>query len=485
MEGQDQGQTRHDPGPADPSVLTLQDTHRSRDIWEQIETHSFHLPVGEATVTLRDVAILTRFLVHGRAVTRPIIQDPRGLVERVLGVRPEATDVRGTGLRHIWLRETFGVLPPDADDGVVQRYARAYLFMLIGSLFSNKSGSHIQLIYLQLASQRSRWEISGPLIVLQVVLWLGRRLTRVHAARGLPYYRDAFDRLSESQMTWDPYVPHLVDDMPQYLLDHQMEWRAMTVLICFELVEAHLPDRVMRQFGLCQAIPAPCDTSVQLHRTDRRGKGKVNWAVQHAPYIDMWDQRLQHVADGAPVQGLMEYHDPYMVWYRSITRRFINPNYTPPLTHYHPAFGDISGYASDMLAIHDALEVLSISYPTIPQLDDIHAMTVSSLQRHGHGHLIPQGRDQSHRRSHREVGSSSRGQTHTSPTGSPLFFDDQEDIAIHMFAPYSSQEGPSSSQQTPPQTSAPDPFTTVSQYYRRRRPRLDRQHLHTIDESRS
>ncbi|XP_021738822.1 uncharacterized protein LOC110705291 [Chenopodium quinoa] len=285
------------------------------------------------------------------------------------------------------------------------------------------------------------------------------------------------------QMTWDPYVPHLVDAMPQYLLDHQMEWHAMTVLICFELVEAHLPDRVMRQFGLCQAIPAPCDTNVQLHRTDRRGKGEVNWAVQHAPYIDMWDQRLQHVADGAPVQGLMEYHDPYMVWYRSITRIFINPNYTPPSTHYHPAFGDISGYASDMLAIHDALEVLSISYPTIPQLDDIHAMTVSSLQRHGHGHLIPQGRDQSHRRSHREVGSSSRGQTHTSPTGSPLFFDDQEDIAIHMSAPYSSQEGPSSSQQTPPQTSAPDPFTTVSQYYRRRRPRLDRQHLHTIDES--
>ncbi|XP_021739449.1 serine/threonine-protein phosphatase 7 long form homolog [Chenopodium quinoa] len=331
MEGQDQGQTRHNPGPADPSVLTLQDTHRSRDIWEQIgdparclvcrhhvattvvdwvvdprvlqyidfvgfggfhrmaftpidralitalverwrqETHSFHLPVGEATVTLRDVEILTRLPVHGRAVTGPIIQDPRGLVERVLGVRPEATDVRGTGLRHIWLRETFGVLPPDADDGVVQRYARAYLFMLIGSLFSNKSGSHIQLIYLQLlennwegirdyswgsaclatlyrhlcrASQRSRWEISGPLIVLQLwawehihvgrpamparrrreeeeeddqehayeapphpppdlaycCRWLGRRLTRVHAARGLPYYRDAFDRLSESQV---------------------------------------------------------------------------------------------------------------------------------------------------------------------------------------------------------------------------------------------------------------------------------------------
>ncbi|XP_021724757.1 uncharacterized protein LOC110692077 [Chenopodium quinoa] len=178
----------------------------------------------------------------------------------------------------------------------------------------------------------------------------------------------------------------------------------------------------------------------------------------------------------------MEYHDPYMVWYRSITRRYINPNYTPSSTHYQPAFGDISGYAFDMLAIHDALGVLSISYPTIPEIDEIQAMTVSSLQRHGHDHLI-QGWDQSHQGSHRELDESSMGQTHTSPTVSPQFFDNQEDFAIPMYAPYSSQEGPSSSQQIPPQTFAPDPFTTVSQYYRRRRPRVDRQQLHRIDES--
>ena len=64
--------------------------------------------------------------------------------------------------------------------------------------------------------------------------------------------------------------------------------------------------------------------------------------------------------------------------------------------------------AFDMLAIHDALGVLSISYPTIPQIDEIQAMTVSSLQRHGHGQLI-QGRDQSQQRSHREVDESSKG----------------------------------------------------------------------------
>lgn len=164
--------------------------------WRQ-ETHTFHLPVGEASVTLRDVAILTRLPVHGRAVTGGSIVDPRGLVERVLGVRPDATDVRGGGLKHTWLRDTFGQLPEGIDEGVVHRYARAYLLMLIGALFSNKSGSHIPLIYLQLldndwdtirdyswgsaclatlyrhlcrASHRGSSEIGGPLIVLQVLL---------------------------------------------------------------------------------------------------------------------------------------------------------------------------------------------------------------------------------------------------------------------------------------------------------------------------
>ncbi|CAH9091458.1 unnamed protein product, partial [Cuscuta epithymum] len=112
-----------DPGPSDPSVLTLQASHRSEDVWlgmdvqvdrcrEHLrglshlhvdprvlayvraagfftlhrlvatvpldralltallerwrqETHSFHLPVGEVTVTLGDVAVLTGLEVDG------------------------------------------------------------------------------------------------------------------------------------------------------------------------------------------------------------------------------------------------------------------------------------------------------------------------------------------------------------------------------------------------------------------------------------
>ena len=116
------------PGSIDPSVLVLQPTHRSQFIWTEkldsdkllqtrhhhsvvmrwpvndrvlrymreaglhgihrvgqipldrgiiitlvercrLETHTFHLSAGEATITLHDVAILTDLPVSGRAIT--------------------------------------------------------------------------------------------------------------------------------------------------------------------------------------------------------------------------------------------------------------------------------------------------------------------------------------------------------------------------------------------------------------------------------
>jgi len=148
------------------------------------------------------------------------------------------------------------------------------------------------------------------------------------------------------QFTWDPYVPQLVNAMPPYLLEHYLQWRASTYMICFDIVELHLPDRVMRQFGFRQFVPAECDTNVRLHNTDRRGKSDISWMTHHGQYIELWGNRLQHIIDGHPMEGHMDYTDPYMVWYRLITRLYINPTYTPPSTHYQPAFDSITGYVS-------------------------------------------------------------------------------------------------------------------------------------------
>ncbi|KAL7235321.1 hypothetical protein ACSBR1_018759 [Camellia fascicularis] len=54
---------------------------------------------------------------------------------------------------------------------------------------------------------------------------------------------------------------------------------ARVPLICFDVVEWHLPDRVLRQFGRVQSVPNWCDTKWQLHATDRRGRVGIDWSV--------------------------------------------------------------------------------------------------------------------------------------------------------------------------------------------------------------
>uniref|UniRef100_A0A2N9HQT4 Aminotransferase-like plant mobile domain-containing protein n=1 Tax=Fagus sylvatica TaxID=28930 RepID=A0A2N9HQT4_FAGSY len=49
-----------------------------------------------------------------------------------------------------------------------------------------------------------------------------------------------------------------------------------------------------------------------------------NWRHRWRNYITIWYHRCEHVVTSDKMIGLMGYHDPYMVWYRQITRRFIN-----------------------------------------------------------------------------------------------------------------------------------------------------------------
>ncbi|CAH9080986.1 unnamed protein product [Cuscuta epithymum] len=50
-----------------------------------------------------------------------------------------------------WLREHFQVLPPDADEVMIQQHARAYILMMIGaSIFADNSGNEVQVLHLPL-----------------------------------------------------------------------------------------------------------------------------------------------------------------------------------------------------------------------------------------------------------------------------------------------------------------------------------------------
>ena len=57
---------------------------------------------------------------------------------------------------------------------------------------------------------------------------------------------------------------------------------------------------------------------------DLRGRPDQDWSATHHEFIHLWMSRLDHIVDGAPDAGIMDYHDPYMQWYRNIMHRFIS-----------------------------------------------------------------------------------------------------------------------------------------------------------------
>ena len=120
------------------------------DRWRP-ETHTFHLPQGECTITLQDIAILLGFPVDGVAVTGSTSLHWRDVCHSLLGLIPGDTDLDGQRLYLTWLNRSFPSLALDADEESIQRYARAYILHLIGGfLFSGKSSDKVHLMFLPL-----------------------------------------------------------------------------------------------------------------------------------------------------------------------------------------------------------------------------------------------------------------------------------------------------------------------------------------------
>ncbi|MFQ6656770.1 hypothetical protein Gotur_026729, partial [Gossypium turneri] len=75
------------------------------------ETHTFHLPCGECTITLEDVNLQLGLPVDGCPVTGSVQSGNWGAVcYELLGAIPE--NINGGRIEMGWLRETF----PDPDD---------------------------------------------------------------------------------------------------------------------------------------------------------------------------------------------------------------------------------------------------------------------------------------------------------------------------------------------------------------------------------
>lgn len=108
----------------------------------------------------------------------------------------------------------------------------------------------------------------------------------------------------------------------------------MSPLICFDVVEFYHPDRVLRQFGQQQPIPEACDTIPDIHLTDRRGRQNYDWAHHHKQFVDMWVDRCARVICTPPIEFPIDENDPYIQWYKRITRLLIGNPASRPNTGY-------------------------------------------------------------------------------------------------------------------------------------------------------
>lgn len=215
------------------------------------ETHTFHMPQGECTITLQDVNMQLGLKVDGEPVTGVTYGNWQPLLQALLGVAPPQSEIKGGRLKMKWLNDHFGDFNDHAHDHVqVERYTRAFILRIMGGLlFSDHSSSYVPLRFLPLladfdecgsyswgsavlsylyrelckATDYNRKEIGGACILLQLWAWmrfpciapqppppnpqkpLGERWsggqTYDAVYREITYYRGVFDRMEKTDVS--------------------------------------------------------------------------------------------------------------------------------------------------------------------------------------------------------------------------------------------------------------------------------------------
>ncbi|XP_057720148.1 serine/threonine-protein phosphatase 7 long form homolog [Arachis stenosperma] len=165
------------------------------------ETHTFHLPHGECTITLEDVAMIFGLRTHGLPVTGSTDHSTSGLENECMtqfGIAPGPNDHRGSGVKLAWFR-TLKRRQHLTDTVSREIYVKCHIMCLFGTtLFSDKSGVSVHWKYLPLlrdfsqihkfswgsaclahmyrslcrASRYDCKDIDGPMPLLLVWAWL-------------------------------------------------------------------------------------------------------------------------------------------------------------------------------------------------------------------------------------------------------------------------------------------------------------------------
>ncbi|KAH1247791.1 Serine/threonine-protein phosphatase 7 long form [Glycine max] len=189
------------------------------------KTHTFHMRCRECTITLQNVSVLLDFRMDESPLIGPTNLDWTDLCEKLLGVRPQEGELQ-------------------------ERFTRAWILRFIGGvLFVDKDSSKVSLRYLQFLRdfRECNTYAWGPLPATEY-------------------------KTKSIGVLWEPYTPNVMSVLPPICLVGSVAWCAMVPLICFQVIEWHQPDRVLRQFEIQQPIPGCPSQPLNIHGIMLKGK---------------------------------------------------------------------------------------------------------------------------------------------------------------------------------------------------------------------
>ncbi|KAK5802646.1 hypothetical protein PVK06_030257 [Gossypium arboreum] len=314
----------------------------------RLETHTFHLPCGECTITLEDVHLQLGLPVDGDVVTGSVhFADWGAVCYELLGAIPD--NINGGRIEMGWLRDTF--LEPDDDSTELEkiRYARAYILQIIGGyLMPDLSQNLVHLRWLlKLVDFRAAGEFSWGSAVLATLYREMPGATRPNKAKiggclsllqswarfHFPFLRPRVDhpytfplimrwnhsasyarlptclegirllleQRSEAQFQWTPYEdPTIRPVIPDEYLQNPNAWHVKVPLVNFAIVEMHQSDRVLRQFGFRQLIPVAPEVLDDHYKIDLR-QLHTDWPRFWSHYIQMWKDRYDYIPTREPI----------------------------------------------------------------------------------------------------------------------------------------------------------------------------------------
>ncbi|XP_011080991.1 serine/threonine-protein phosphatase 7 long form homolog isoform X2 [Sesamum indicum] len=330
------------------------------------ETHTFHFPVGEATVTLQDIALLWGLPIAGHPIVgkdkKKSVEEWQDYCFRWLGYRPDTSSLRNSNLKMSSLIQRLLNHPVDDDSNIldVMQEARiCALCLLSGVMCPDAQGSHVPLFYLRY--MENICDTGSYSWGTAVLGYLYRELC-VASQIGKINIGGAMHLL---QFIWQPYDMDSdeVRSLPDAVAPHL--WTAKCPLIHHAIVEIHHAERVLRQFGMIQDIPPlPDESERKLHSINRRGRHDEDWAWYHREYVAQWANVHELVVRKPMIQpGGSSMVDDYMSWYYQITRIRVSKSLEPNTIGYHPT------NLSDWQYVVDRLKQLVVSCDTVDNND--------------------------------------------------------------------------------------------------------------------